>query len=137
MKKYSILILSIVLFASCGSEKKNLEEANEHLKLARKYNAESQWDKSIASAEDCLEIDSDNAEAYFILGNAYFNLDKWEKSLESYNKSIEKDSTYADAYFNRGNVKFYLHDKDGACADYLKAKDLGKDNVSGKLKGCY
>lgn len=133
-----IIVLGFLFMLGCGqSEQQKQEEANEYLKQARQFNFEGKWNEAIASAEACIEIDKENAEAYFLLGNAYFNKDNWESSLFYYDKAIVYDSTYADAYSNRGNVKFYLNDKDGACADYKKADALGKPNMSDKLNMCF
>ena len=42
-----------------------------------------------------------------------------------FDKSIMLDLKYAKAYLNRGITRQMTRDEDGACGDWLKAKELG------------
>ena len=49
-------------------------------------------------------------------------------AIADYNIAIRLDPNYADAYYNRGLSRYLLGDKNGRDRDFLKAKQLGKDD---------
>ena len=69
-------------------------------------------------------------------GNCYMNFRDYKTAITFYDKAIESNPEYADAFFNRGQCWFYLNDRDKSCLDYLKAHELGKPNLSDRIKHC-
>ena len=45
-------------------------------------------------------------------------------------KAIEIDSNDSDAYFSRGQAKLNLNQKESACADFSKARELGDKDAN-------
>jgi tetratricopeptide (TPR) repeat protein len=94
-------------------------------------------DDAIADENKALELDPNNALAYFYLGYAkdlQGNMEGGTKDLDGaivlYSKSIQLDSNYPPAYVNRGSDKLEKEDYDGAIADETKAIELDPNNGS-------
>ena len=51
-------------------------------------------------------------------------------AIIDYTKAIEIHPDYADAYSKRGSAKYYLENLSGACADWIKAADLGDEDAA-------
>ena len=58
---------------------------------------------------------------------------KFDLALEDLTKSI-KISPSGEAYFYRGAVKDLMKDKNGACQDLTKARDMGNEEAVEKLR---
>ncbi len=134
--KPTILFLVLAFLFSCSNQNDE-EKIHELMLKAKEYNSLSDFDKVIEITKECLEIDSENAEAYFMMGNAYFNKQEWENAIVSYDNAVFYNPHYADAFFNRGKVKEQLGNHDGACEDFRKAHELGKANIKDNLKYCF
>ena len=67
-----------------------------------------------------IEIDSNNADAYYNRGNARVKIKDYHGAISDYSHSIEI-SPASDAYYNRGVSKGKLKDYYGAISDYTKA----------------
>lgn len=51
-------------------------------------------------------------------------------ALQDFNKAIELRPTIGSAYISRGLLKYnFFNDQDGACADWSKAGELGKNDA--------
>jgi tetratricopeptide (TPR) repeat protein len=61
------------------------------------------------------------------LSGIYFKKEDYKKALEMADKAIKMDKENAAAYVNRGMAKEMLRDMNGACEDWLKAKELGSE----------
>ncbi len=97
----------------------------------------SEFKEAIIDFDKAIELQPDLFEAYFYRGNAHLNLKELEKAITNYDKAIELNPNYVDAYVNRGTVKSYLfNDQSKGCADWLKAEELGKHNLTEKTKWC-
>ena len=134
--KPPILLLLLAFLFSCSNQNEE-EKVHELMLKAREYNVLSNFDGVIEITKECLEIDPENAEAYFMMGNAYFNKREWKNAVVSYDNAVFYDPHYADAFFNRGKAKEQLNNHDGACDDYRKAHELGKANVRDNHKHCF
>jgi tetratricopeptide (TPR) repeat protein len=88
--------------------------------------ARRDYDKAIELAPDFVSA----------LVNRAANKDEaeeYDESIKDYNKAILLDPTNAMAHFNRGNSKYNKGDKQGACDDWKKAKELGADYVQERI----
>jgi lipoprotein NlpI len=66
------------------------------------------------------------AEDYEREGQEKFNQQRdYEGAIKDFNKAIELDPSRASAYSSRGLAKYYLLNKEGACADWIKASQKG------------
>ncbi len=66
---------------------------------------------------------------YFNMGNEYFDKKEYDKAIELYNESANLTPEDGNIYFNIGIVNFYLGNKEQACKDMHKAKELGKEGA--------
>jgi len=73
-----------------------------------------------------IELNPNDAEAYYKRGSAKTSLKDYKGAIEDYNKAIELDPNYALAYYKRGAAKRRLGQKDfkGAIQDFSKAIEL-------------
>jgi tetratricopeptide (TPR) repeat protein len=66
------------------------------------------------------------AEDYEREGRDKFNQQRdYEGAIKDFSKAIELDPSRASAYSSRGLAKYYLLNKEGACADWIKASQKG------------
>jgi protein TonB len=87
------------------------EDIHKAIELGARYNVENQ------------------ALVYFNLGNEYFDKKEYDKALELYNESLHLTPEDGNIYFNIGIVNFHLGNKQQACKDMHKAKELGKEDA--------
>jgi len=127
------LFVFLTILSSCGpNTDKSFQLVDNGTDLV--YNNKNKEAKTMF--EKALQLDSENYEAYYYLGNYYADKRNYKKAINYYDLAIKYNLHYADAYYNRGEAKFYLHDKKGACADWKLAKKNGKQNLEDKLKYC-
>ncbi|NOX46790.1 MAG: TonB family protein [Chlorobi bacterium] len=88
-----------------------IEDMKKAIELGARFNSEKQ------------------ALVYFEIGNEYFDKKEYDKALESYNESANLTPEDGNIYFNIGIVNFYLGNKEQACKDMHKAKELGKEDA--------
>ena len=121
MKKL-LLFLLLVPMVSFGQTATDLNTSgNTKLNLEDYYGAIEDYSKAI-------ELDPDDADAYYNRGVAKKKLKDYYGAINDYSKAIELKPDYADAYVNRGISKEDLGDLNGACADWKKAASLGHQN---------
>lgn len=85
---------------------------------------------AILDFNKAIKLEPKNSNAYFrraltkknIDNNAYF-------ALSDLSISIALNPNENSTYYERGLVKLELKDNEGACADFLKAKELGNDKA--------
>lgn len=75
------------------------------------------------------ESKSKLTEAYFKIGNQYFNEKKYQIALTFFTKSLENTPTEINVLYNRGISYLFLGDKVKACEDWNRAKELGSPDV--------
>lgn len=80
---------------------------------------------AVADLDQAIKLNENYKEAYYRRGLEYFKMKHFQESVADFNKVIEMDDKHALAYVGRANVKYKAGDKDGACEDVKKARDLG------------
>ena len=111
--------------------------ASEENKFMSNQNVEAAWDLesnddfngAIELFDKAIELNPNNALAYFGRGTVYSELKQHERALADFNKSIELDANYTDAYNNRGNVYFALENFDAALKDFDEAVRLNPNDA--------
>ena len=88
-------------------------------------------EKDISDNTKSIELNPNNADAYFNRGYSKADLKDHYGAISDYTKVIEVNPNYADAYKNRGVSKEKLGDLIGACADWKKAAELGDTDAAG------
>ena len=79
------------------------------------------YNKAIFDYEKFIDLNSQDADAYYFLASSYFYTNNLSKALTYYSNAINIDTSHADVYADRGIVKYKLEDFIGAIADYDKA----------------
>lgn len=74
--------------------------------------------------DKAIELNPDNADAYFNRGDAYGEIGEYEKAIADYSKAIELKPSDASAYFNRGDAYGEIGEYGKAIVDYSKAIEL-------------
>lgn len=118
---------------SCTSKKEKAFEAFNNGKSKFQKNL---IQESIPYFTKALEYWPGFDQALFYRANAYNNLRMPDSAMVNYNKCIEASPNFADAWVNRGALKYALGDRDGACSDWYKAQELGKENIELNLMNC-
>ena len=133
MKKILFLLISLAFLVACGPSKKEqaMIEFNEGVRLLYKKN-----NKAIEHFNKALELNPELVEAIVYRAKVYINNADYNKAVKEVTRAIEKDPNHGDAYKTRALAKFYLDDRDGSCADYLKADELGVPNLENKIRHC-
>lgn len=80
---------------------------------------------AIRAYRKAIEIDAQNAEAYFDLGVAYGGMDDTQQALVYINKAITMDGTQERYYYGRAWVLLMDGQKEQARQDFQKAADMG------------
>ena len=68
------------------------------------YNNLGNYEKSIKSFKEIIEIDKNNSDAYYNLGIIYKTIKEFDNSIINYNKCIEINPYKFEAYNNLGNI---------------------------------
>jgi len=112
-----------------------------YIGLANCYYGLKDFDAAIKNCTKAIGLEIDNPRAYALRAPIYYLSKDYSKALLDYNKLIELNSKddLACAYFMRGTCKLMLHEenKEDACSDFRKAKELGwNTKVPGLNKYC-
>ena len=83
-----------------------------------------QSDKAIEAYSHAIELNPNNAIAYYNRGTAHHSKGELDRAIADYNKAIELNPEFAEAYNNRGNTCSDKGELDRAIADYNKAIEL-------------
>jgi tetratricopeptide (TPR) repeat protein len=77
-----------------------------------------------------IELNPNDAHAYYNRGNAYSSKADYDRAIDDYNRAIELNPKNAHAYYNRGVAYQSKGDYDRALADYNKAIELDSKNAA-------
>ena len=91
-------------------------------------------ESALDDIDKAISIDNDYAPAYNNKGVIYHQQKKYTEALSFFDKAISLNNNYGKAHLNRGITRQITRDEDGACNDWLKAKELGI-NVANKYLG--
>lgn len=99
------------------TKKQWLDEGDAHHDAGR-------YQEAIKAYYYVLQLDSQDAEAYFNRGNVYLDLKEYRRAITDYDRAIQIDPNYVKAYYNRGNTYFDLKEYQKAIANYDRATQL-------------
>ena len=86
--------------------------------------ADGNVDQAIQDYTNMLEVNPNDAEVWWMRGNAYWENGDYNHALQDYNQAIQVDPNYALAYLGRGNVYVRQGAYDQAVQDYNAAIDI-------------
>ena len=95
------------------------------------YIDQNNFNDALDDINKALSIDANYSPAFNNKGIIYHQKKKYLEALSYFDKAILLNSNYAKALLNRGITKQMLRDEDGACNDWMQAKELGV-NIANK-----
>ncbi|MGK7919194.1 MAG: tetratricopeptide repeat protein [Trichodesmium sp.] len=95
------------------------------IRLAKLYLTEGKLSQAIATCQQILEIQSNSADAYRILGESYAAEDNLEKAMFAYTKALEIKPKYAEVHAFLGQLYSQKKWLSEAVNQYQQAIDLG------------
>ena len=97
---------------------------------AWKFYGRGDYSGAVRLHDEAIELNPQNARAWYGRGTAYNELKLYKLSLPDFNKAIGLNPNYADAYNNRGNAYQDLKQYDRAIQNYDKAIQLNPNYVN-------
>lgn len=132
-KTWLFIIVMTLFISACTSKE---EKIRREINLGIKANYASHFKIAIEHFENVIKWDETNAEAHLNMGRSYMGLKKYKDAMRIYTKTIELNPNYGEAYRSRAQLHFFLGDRDASCQDYLKAEELGVENLHNFTKHC-
>ena len=95
------LLAAILITAGC-THNKTVEgfSATNWSKIGRQAIDANRWNEALNAYDKVLELNPNDASAYYNRGLAYDNLDKNDLAIADYSKAIELNPEYGDAFKN-------------------------------------
>jgi len=93
------------------------------------YNAMGQPENAEHALWQAINLKDDDADFYFELGDALFDLKQYKDAAESYKDAIHLRADFADAYYQLGFVYLAMHNQSEANAAYNKLQTLDKEKA--------
>ncbi len=143
MKRYFSLVFAVVtlsalvMLMSCQTKE---------VTSAKVYIQQNNWDKAIEQLEQAVVLYPNDAEAHYLLGDAYSNRSEWTRMNEMFNKSLAIAPTFQDKIrftrekywgmaINQGvakvNTKDGQRDLEGAGVDFATANEIDPGHPEG------
>ncbi len=94
------------------------------LTRASQFLCTSEYDKSIATCNEALEIEPNCSAAYYVRGFAHRYREEYELAILDFTRTVEIDPKYAAAYYGRAISFAYLGDYKNALSDFDAAITL-------------
>lgn len=85
------------------------------------FQQEGKWEKAIEHYTKSLQYNVIDAEVYYNMGVAHFNLNRDSLAIQSYTTALEYRKNYPDAYNGRGSVYARIGNKEKAYQDFNMA----------------
>jgi len=129
--------LSTAFSYLCIVLKINPNDPNSYYSRAIVRNELYTWKSALKDYDRAIELAPDFISAILNRGSLKDENGDYSGAILDYNTviKISKNDTkhLQRAYFNRGNSKYNIKDKNGACEDWQKAKELGADYANERL----
>ncbi len=114
-----------VLTRVANRNQKNLEA---NLKLSRLELAYKNYQQAIIRANRALDIDPENAEAFYLKGYIYQEQGDTVKAIDHYMRSVDKNPQFQDPYLQLGNI--FADKGDTRAVDFYNgALNMNPDDV--------
>ena len=117
---------------------KDVNSWKTHLQEGKNYFQKNEWEKAIKFFKQSIELSS-TEDAYYYLGNCYYNLSSWEDAELAYKQVIKLNDKHSDAYFKIGATYRKRAKYDIAEDFYQKSIKLNPeyDDAYNQLGICY
>ena len=134
MKRFFVILvfLSLLLPACVDRQKRNMELTNG----GRAALYAGQLDEAGEALHKALEYDSTNAETYLLLSQLYVSQKDFKQALNILDISIKYRPDYGETYKALALIYHITGDRERACKNFKKARELGVPNLDNYLKMC-
>lgn len=119
MKRLILLTTLFYSFLTFG------QTASEHLEIGRLKQEKRDFKGAMKEFDRAIEIDSSFADAYYSRASILFDNAKFKEAILDLNKSISLNPKITKALILRGLSNVKTDNKELACEDFIKAKQLG------------
>ncbi|KAA6324047.1 Lipopolysaccharide assembly protein B [termite gut metagenome] len=92
------------------------------------------FQRALDDIHKAIELNPEDVNYHAELAVIYLRLGHYEEAVGALNKALVIDSKYAEAYRLMGLCHLQLKQKNEACADFTKAKELGDTLVDALIK---
>lgn len=120
MKKWASIVVMLLVWphvASAGELQDRMDKAFRLLGSGR-------FPEAAAAFQKVIELDGNNSEAWFQMGQAYFGAGKCQNSLNAHEEAIHQQPSKAPYWVGKGNCLLCLGRTDDALHAYEKALEL-------------
>ena len=94
------------------------------------------FEKRKAELEEIAKQFPDQPEAFYNIGNMYFDNKKYQNAIEYYDKALMRDKKYSAAIYNKGVCLINLNELLKGCELVQKAADLGYEQAIQTVGKC-
>lgn len=113
--------------------------ASDYTERGSRAHQRNEYDVALADYDVAIQLEPDDAQAYFNRGLVKIELKRYEEALTDFDQAIDLNPNNADAYNNRGGVNTTLENHRAALTDYdeairLNPKHLGAYYHRGSLQ---
>src|SRR5215831_3892151 len=103
-----------------AKEASHIDPKSYPISKAAAFGGLEEFKHSLRSAEKSLEVDSNDAYAWYQKGAALNNLNRYEEAIKSFNRAIEIQPGLAIAWYNKGSALVALGEYEA-----IKSFDIG------------
>ena len=129
MKTKAIPILMITLIGICIlAPMVSAEPAEDWNGIGIGFAISGEYEQAIECFNKAIELDPNNADAYFSRGTTHARLSQYEKAIKDFDRAIELNPNYSEAYRNRGGAYAALSQHERAIEDLNKAIELNPND---------
>jgi tetratricopeptide (TPR) repeat protein len=96
----------------------SLLSANTFIEKGKQKFNDDDFEGAIKEYSKAIKVDTVNAYAYALRGQALIEIYKYDQALEDLNSSIKIEKTSYFPFYQRGMLKYYTKDYNGAIKDY-------------------
>lgn len=83
------------------------------------------YKSAMADLNKTIELDSEYTKAYYSRATIFVSQEKYKQALPDLDRTIQLDPTTSNALTLRGQLRAQLGNKEGACEDFMQAKQIG------------
>jgi len=92
------------------------------------YNAK-EYQKALTDYDRAIQLDPQDADAYYNRGLVYYNLKEYQKAIADYDRALQLNPQHVGAYYNRGLVYDDLKEYQKAISDYDRVIQLAPQDA--------
>lgn len=124
-QKIQELTRQLELLRSTGSQLSF--SANDYVEQGKAFYFEGRFEDALSCYEQSIQIEPENARAWFGKGAALTKLQQLEGAIVAYEKAIDIKPDFSEAWFGKGTALAKLQKVEGAIAAYDKATEIKPD----------